>query len=312
MARMVTEKKNWLMLAGAVLLAALAFWLTNSYLQNQELRLAEKMRLTPEKTVRVVVAKEDLPAGAIVGEGTMSIREFPAATVSPSAITPESYSAVENHMIKFPLASGEALLKHHVDLPVIGRFSELLYEGERAVSFDINSLDSISGMLLPGDYIDVLVELEEEKANSSKVDFKIKPLIQRVRVLAVDEFPLLARDQENIDYGGPSLKYGIITVAAPYRDAVALTVAKNSHAVRFLLRNEKDEVMVSSRAMGGYELFEDGREGLRRRGSYFYYSNATRGQSLSVEIGAKKPSEFAASGIRRQLKPIAISELENE
>jgi len=302
-AKPITEKKNWLLLGGAVLLAGLAFWLTHNYLQNQELRLSESMRVDPAETKRVIVASQSLHEGAVVGPDTMSIAEFPASAVSPAAITPQNYREVEGFMIKLPIAGGEPLLHHHIDLPVITRFSQLLHEGERAVSFDIDNLDSISGMILPGDYIDILVEYEEQRVNGAQPEIKIKPLIQRVRVLAVDELPLQARDQENIPYGSHSLKYGSITVAAPYRDAVALTVAKHSHNLRFLLRNEEDGRMVSSNALGGYELFK-GANGSGGSGSYRYYSNKNRGQAHSVEVTGQARNSIAASVIRQQLKPI--------
>lgn len=303
MAKPITEKKNWLLLAGAVLLAGLAFWLTHNYLQNQELRLSESMRVEPAETKRVIVASQPLQEGAVVGPETMSIAEFPASAVSPAAITPQNYREVEGYMIKLPMAGGEPLLHHHIDLPVITRFSQLLYEGERAVSFDIDNLDSISGMMLPGDYIDILVEYEEQRGGGAEPELKIKPLIQRVRVLAVDELPLQARDQENIPYGSHSLKYGSITVAAPYRDAVSLTVAKHSHSIRFLLRNEEDARMVSSSALGGYELFK-GANGSGGGGSYRYYSDKNRGQAHSFEITGQARHSMTTPMIRQQLKPI--------
>lgn len=303
MAKPITEKKNWLLLVGAVLLAGLAFWLTHSYLKNQELRLSESMRVAPTEMRRVVVANHALQEGAVVGPETMSLTELPAAAVSPAAITPENYNEVEGHMIKLPMAGGEPLLYHHIDLPVISRFSQLLQEGERAVSFSIDNLDSISGMLLPGDYIDILVEFEEPQGEGADPRLKIKPLIQRVRVLAVDELPLQAREQENIPYGSHSLEYGSITVAAPYRDAVALTVAKHSHSIRFLLRNEEDGGMESTHALGGYELFSDA-GGAGRNVSYRYYSNKTGGQSQNVEVTGQTRNLTAASMIRQQLKPM--------
>lgn len=183
-------------------------------------------------------------------------------------------------MIKFRMASGEPLLTHYIDKQVVERFSQLLNEGERAVSFDIDNLSSISGMLLPGDYIDVLVEYEEpSELDGVDPKVKIKPLLQRVRVLAVDERPLMAREQDNISYESHSLDYGSITVAAPYKEAVALTVAKNSHDIRFLLRNEEDEQMVPSRALGGYELVSDENQ-KKDEGEYLFYSNMTMGAGV--------------------------------
>lgn len=307
MAKLMAEKKNWLLLVGALVLASLAFWLTHSYLKGQELRLAERMRITPEETRRIIVASREVSQGEVVGPETMSIREVPSSNVSPSVITPQNYSDVEGHMIKYPMSPGEPLLIHYVDRPVVSRFSQLLHEGERAVSFDIDSLSSISGMLMPGDYIDILVEYEEPKPNSLETELKIKPLIQRVRVLSVDELPLMARDQVNINYGSHSLNYGSITVAANYKDAVALTVAKHSHGIRFLLRNEKDERIVSSAAIGGYELVSDSKRNSGRNVYQYFSDNTGTEGGLEVQYGN---AEAGVKGggvqtlLRRQLKPI--------
>lgn len=286
----LSEKKSWILLLGAILIAGLAFWLTNSYLTNQERKIAQAFQVDTEDTMQVVVANQPLPEGSVVGPQVMAIYELPVSAVSPAAITPQNYNQYEGHMIKFQMASGEPLLTHYVDRPVVDRFSQLLNEGERAVSFDIDSLESISGMLLPGDYIDVLVEYEEpSELEDAEPEIKIKPLLQRVRVLSVDERPLLAREQESISYESHSLDYGSITVAAPYKEAVALTVAKNSHDIRFLLRNEKDEQLVSDRALGGYELVSDDSE-KRNDGEYIFYSNMTMGAGvIEPKVVKSKP-----------------------
>lgn len=309
-AKIIEERKNLLLPIGAVILACIAFWLTHSYLKNQELRLAERMRITPLETQRIIVAIRDVTQGETVGPETMSIHEVPVSAVSPAAITPRNYHEVEGRMIKYPMSPGEPLLIHHVDRPVMSRFSELLRKGERAVSFDIDNLSSVSGMLMPGDYIDILVEYEEPKESGMDTELKIKPLIQRVRVLAVDELPLAARDQININYGSHSLNYGSITIAAPYRDAVALTVAKHSHQIRFLLRNEDDQNMVASTAIGGYELVSDSKGKHNYRSSYLYYSNTNEGkgslESKGIEEGIVSRNKVAATAMRKQLRPMEI------
>lgn len=295
------EKKNWGLLAAALVIGLLAFWLTHRYLAEQEQRLAESFRPVQTEQRAVVVATQHLQPGEVITQHNMDGRLVPTAFLSEETIPPNEFHLVSGFTLKYPLSPGEPLLRHHLDVKPMYRFSHLLEPGERAVSFEIGSLESISGMLLPGDYIDILAEFTEPSPNDGSPQAAIKPLLQRVRVLSVDEMRLAARDQANVALPFNDLGYGSITVAARYEDAVALTLARNHYQVRFLLRNENDDNLVSSRSRYGYELFNQNQHDMSRRRYHFYGDSGS--EMLDVESNQNFSTRQTGTRVRRQPQP---------
>ena len=230
---------SWMFLGAALLAGAAAFWFSHLYLKNQEEKLREKVEGSNQGTVEVVVSKDKLQAGSIVSGATMAIGRLPKAHVTARFVTAAGFGAVQGHALVRDKASGEPLLVDDVGGGVVERFSDLLKPGERAVTLEATELNSDSGLLLPGDHIDMfLVSKQQGGAEESK---SLLPLLEDVHVLAAGEEALHAQDQKYQTLNERNSHYSTITVAVSIDDAEKLVLARKDGDLAYLLRNSTDK-----------------------------------------------------------------------
>lgn len=294
------SKKSWVLLVIALGVAALAFWLASQYLANKESIIRSEARRELGETITIVVASRDVAAGEAIGPDNMAVAEVDAEFVSAAVITPGAFAAVNGRITTFAMSQGEPLVAHYLGGQSITRFSDLLGPGERAVTIDIDNLNAVSGMLLPGDFVDILL-LQQPSEFSSTDDKQMLPLLQQVRILSVDAISLLTRDDDffNFRNGSAVLDYGTITVGVNHRDAALLTLARDSGELAFMLRGKEDRsrmqvsaVTVSdfiskgNRNLAGYQLISgsSGENGGLAVRQMKVESLAVRSNSLSNQV----------------------------
>lgn len=235
--------KGWALLAAAVFISLVAFALANKYLTSKESSIRmEVLGLAPEKLAYVVASRDVLP-GDIVSLDNMSIAQLAPENISQFAIVPEEFAKIQGRVIEFPMSTGEPLLSHFVKGSAIGRFSDLLAVNERAVTLEIDSNNSAAGMLLAGDYVDILLLMESSEDEDEGEGKLLKPLLQKVRILSVDAMPLLSQDQEFVNEYNRGEAYSTITVGLPFDSASRLVLARQVGDIVFMLRNQDDSTL---------------------------------------------------------------------
>ena len=229
---------SWILLLAAVASGVGAYFLLQDYLGSEEQRLREAAEQSQGPMTRVVVATRDLAPGTRVSRQTMAIGELPQRHVSARAVLPADFDGLENRVLNRPMSAGEPLLDDFISGMAVERFSDLLAPGTRALSLEVSALESHSGLLLPGDYIDLFVLLP---AGEGRRERKLEGLIERVKVLAAGQQPLHSADQpyQPLDSEGGS--YSLITVGLPWADAERTLRARRAGEVVYLLRPAGDE-----------------------------------------------------------------------
>lgn len=229
---------GWILLAAAIGVGGLAFFLVRGYLTTQAQQIRLSLLGQQAKTERVVVASRNLVPGDVISSATMAIGELRAEHVPGRAVLPGDFDRVKNRVINRPMSSGEPLLADFVAGLIIERFSDLLEDGQRAVSLEVAPLQTSSGMLLPGDYVDLFVLLKPPKGSKRKL---LKPVLRRIKVLAAGQEPLRARDQSFERLDQKAAGYRQISVGVALADAKRLVLARDAGDIVYLLRNAKDK-----------------------------------------------------------------------
>ncbi|MEI8612575.1 Flp pilus assembly protein CpaB [Shewanella sp. PP-He15 brown] len=285
------SKSSWLMLTIAVLVAIAAFWLSNNYLKNKEEILKNQIIQEEADTVSVVVASRPVQIGEIISSDNMAVADMPAAFASASAVAPGDFDYYNGQVVKHDMSPGEPLLTHYVSGLGIESFSDLLGEGERAVTLQIDEINSVSGMTLPGDIVDLMLvtEVEPEGESTDKIT-QIQPLLQSVRILAVDDISLVSPTQDFVLHGvgKGSLEYSSITVGVKYQDAAKLVLAKEVGEIAFMLRNRSDEQRLAKTMFDSKQLASE----VNSEGQYQLYTlSSTSGGGLKpVTVSIASPS----------------------
>lgn len=220
--------QNILMLVVALLAGIGAVYLAQNYIEQEitgyKTEIDEKYKLT-----RVVVARRSLQRGQVLDNTVLAVREVPSAFVHSDAIRPNEVDSVFGHRMVYPLNQGESLLSTHIAYSKGDTFSNLVDSGKRAITFPVDVLSSMTGMLAPGDIIDLLVTLKDESTE------KTFPMLTNVTVMAtgtsIDE---LGIKQESTN------KFQTITLHVTPEDAAMITHARTEGEVTVLLRSRSD------------------------------------------------------------------------
>src|SRR5690625_7830042 len=85
-------------------------------------------------------------------------------------------------MLKYTVDAGESALTYHVEPVMQDSFAQRIQSGRRALSIAVDRINSISGLVRPGDLIDIYVSFDYQRRKITA------PLLQGVYVLATDQY----------------------------------------------------------------------------------------------------------------------------
>ncbi len=225
-------KRSWLVLGVAAVLGVGAGFTAMRYL-NQKVAAIEAR--DKNKVMRkVVVAREDMQKGGVITFQNMAVREVPAEWAHSGAITPDQFDRVENATLAYPAVKGEPLIWSQLEGQKMPSFSARLSAGRRAVTVPVDEISSLSGMVEPGDSIDIVVTTRK---NDRNITFA---LLQSVKVLATG-----TRVTQQGETEGKSRTYSTITLDTTPDDARRVIAAREVGKITALLRAPGDTRPIS-------------------------------------------------------------------
>jgi len=245
--------RNTLLFVAALACGGIAVYAGKGYL-DQQLE-AERARLTPKppRTVDVIVARHDLGKGDVVSATTVASRRIPEEFVSSSAVRPGQFDSFNGMRLATALRAGEQL----VAAAIVGgdnlTFSHRVKPGIRALTIAVDEINSISGMLQPGDRIDLLFSARppgETDVRSQEPEATV-PLFQSLLVLATGR-----QVRAGIDDRGPPRSFSTVTVEVEPEHAQRLVVAQRAGKLTAVLRNPDDPQRTARKAMDIRQLLE--------------------------------------------------------
>ena len=235
--------RSTLVLLAAGVAGVLAAWSAQRHIQNKVTQLEARARV-PE-VERVVVAR-DVAAGTRIQPSDLALRRFPAALVSSDSLSDQDYGVLEGGILQTSLRAGDLLLPVHITKPSAGAFSSTLREGRRAITMPVDAINAVSGLLQPGDLIDLYVSFEYQRRRITA------PLLQGVLVLATGAIT----DNTELDGLGEPVDsrtgtaFNTVTLDAAPEDAVKLVAARHSGTLTAVLRHPAD-TQASTKASRG-------------------------------------------------------------
>lgn len=214
-----------LLLAGIA--GLVAAWAAKQHIDGRVQQLEAQAR-TP--TVERIVAAYDLPAGTRLGPEHLALRHFPTAVVASDSLAPGRFTELTGTVLRAPLRSGDAVLQVHTTVQAQAAFSSHLSAGRRAISMPVDAINSVSGLLQPGDLIDLYVSFEYQRRHITA------PLLQGVLVLATDANTQFVQGVDQ----SPRGSYATVTLDASPEDAVKLVAARQGGTITAVLRPPQD------------------------------------------------------------------------
>jgi len=146
---------------------------------------------SPVSVTTVVVAKEAIPARTEILGSMVELRQVPINARSDLALG--GIEEAVGKVTRYPFAANEQVLSSKIvasDVPAGGEaLSFVIPEGMRAVSISTNQVLSAGGLILPGDYVDILgvfdLETQVGDETENRAAFYVQTILQNVEVLAV-------------------------------------------------------------------------------------------------------------------------------
>ena len=220
-------RKTWIVLGVALAVGLLAALLARAWLANRMADLEYKVRGGRQD---LVVAKQALKRGERIGADKLAVRSIPAEFAHSSGIRPDDFNRLENRVLAQDVVAGEMILPSMLEPIKAPTFSARVASGRRAITVPVDEINSISGMLEPGDLIDLIVTLDQQ---GRKVTV---PLMHSVAVMATGQ-----RSADDPKSGERRL-YSTVTLDADPQQAQYLIVARETGRITALLRNPGDRI----------------------------------------------------------------------
>lgn len=239
------RKKTWRLFTAAVIFALLAGLGTMLYLKFLEKKLETRLTPPPKEMIHVIVASKDLPVGSTINGSTVSSRQVPRTYVNSDILTPAEFDSIKGAVLIKPLKSGRMLSRSAIDLKIPEDFSGTIQEGHRAITIQVDEINSISGMVKPGNVIDLYTKMALPKTAGTGVSgFReaIIPVLEDVLVLATDKISAKANKDEfkYLNSDNRHRAYNTLTLEVTPKEAALIAIAQSRGELITTLRNAND------------------------------------------------------------------------
>jgi pilus assembly protein CpaB len=168
--------RNWAVLGVALAVGLIAAFSVQRYIRERV--EAAQPAAVDAQTVDIVVAATQLSQGDRLSSANLAVRKVPKEWVHSNALRPRDFEEIENKAMLTTALAGEPILQAQVEGQRDANFSASLSNGRRAVTVPVDEISSSSGLLVPGDAIDLILSVRHE----GKV--KLLPVMQDVKVMA--------------------------------------------------------------------------------------------------------------------------------
>jgi pilus assembly protein CpaB len=198
---------------------------------------------------KIVVAAVDIELGSKVNAEMLSNVDWPSGSV-PSGAFKEA-KEVQDRIVKVSVLRGEPLLERKLaPVGTLGGLSAVIAEGKRAMTVRVNDVVGVAGFALPGNYVDVMVNAQQDKEKDKAEEGKqiSKTVLERVLVLAVAQ-------EAGRDDTKPKVVSAVTLELSP-QDSEKLDLARSVGTLSLVLRNQVDQKTVATAGVTKNELFD--------------------------------------------------------
>lgn len=221
----------------AVAAAGGAAYVAQGWLNAQRAALARSIKAPPPKApaTSILVARRSLPAGTFVKPEDVRWQPWPDGTldVSYAVQGKRDPAAFTGAVVRRGIVAGEPITDARVVKPGDrGFLAAVLSPGSRAVSVPVTASSAISGLVFPGDRVDLILSLRTAEAGEGGGSVSVlasETVLENVRVIALD--------QSTDDQKGKASVPKTATLEVTPRQAEMVMVATELGKLAFSLRS---------------------------------------------------------------------------
>ena len=243
---MAIRTRSLVLLFVALTTGAIAAWLAFGYLRDQ----ARPLLNVPVSSSRAVVAARDLPVGAVVTQNDVRVVEWPGDAIPAGLIgAPEQ---VIGRGIIMPMRVNQPFLEANMaplDPNFRGGLPLIIEPGMRAISFAVDNVVGVSGFVVAGTRVDVMLTMT---SNTPTNEPTTKVILQNLETLAHGT-------TIQIDPSGQPVQVPVITLAVTPEQAETLAIAGSQGRLQLALRSALDTTFIRTTGARAGALMRDAR-----------------------------------------------------
>ena len=190
-------------------------------------------------TNRVAVALVDISLGSRLSPEMIRMVDWPTSAMPPGAIT--DMKLVETRVTRTSIQRGEPVMEGKLaPVGTTGGLSAVVADGKRAMTVRVNDVVGVAGFALPGNFVDILVNTQEDGArnNANREQAISKIVLERILVLAIAQ-------ESSRDETKPKVVNAVTLELTP--DQVEkLDLARSVGTLSLVLRNQIDPSPVNT------------------------------------------------------------------
>ena len=189
-------------------------------------------------STKVVVSALDIDLGTPLTPQMLKLADWPRGSVPAGAVS--DIKTLEARVVKTSLLRGEPVLESKLaPLGATGGLSAVIAEGNRAMTVRVNDVVGVAGFALPGNYVDIVVNTEDESVKAENVNKSIsKIVLEHIMVLAVAQ-------EQSRDETKPKVVNAVTLEVTP-NQAEKLDLARSVGTLSLVLRNQVDKSLVAT------------------------------------------------------------------
>ena len=195
---------------------------------------------TSATTQQVAVASRDIDLGTPLNATMINLVPWPAGAVPSGAFG--SQADLEGRVLLTAVQRGEPILEARLaPIGTKGGLSAVIPEGKRAITVRVNEVVGVAGFALPGNFVDVMVNTQDEEQRTIS-----KIVLERILVLAVAQ-------EASRDETKPRVVNAVTLEVTPDH-AEKLDLARSVGTLSLVLRNQVDQGDVTTMGITRREL----------------------------------------------------------
>lgn len=182
------------LLLAVTALGLIAYSMNMPKAQVVEAPVVKVTEKAPPSTVGYFVAAHPLPRGTLARDEDFTVRSVPLGSVPAGAIldTPDAKTGLRGSLVRTFLDTGSLVTSENILRPrERGFLASVLAPDSRAISINVDAASGVSGLIWPGDYVDVVLTQEPTNSGNDKAiqqhGMLSETVAHNVRIVAIDQ-----------------------------------------------------------------------------------------------------------------------------
>lgn len=191
---------------------------------------------------KVVVAAQDIDLGTPLTPQMLKVADWPKGSVPAGAV--QDMKVLDTRVVKTSLLRGEPILESKLaPLGATGGLSAVIAKGNRAMTVRVNDVIGVAGFALPGNYVDIMVNTEDESVKAVNINTNINKSISKI---VLEHILVLAVAQEQTRDDTKPKVVNAVTLEVTPEQAEKLDLARSVGSLSLVLRNQIDTSLVAT------------------------------------------------------------------